>query len=115
MYDANWCVRYVNQAAALAMGAAKAVSPESLVGKNLWTLYPDLPGTGFEREMRRCQTDRVPVTFELSASGIVETIGRRRTRTSWSLIQRCEIRGSGVVLHLGEGALLSGSRGHYIR
>ena len=57
----------------------------------------------------------VPVTFELSASGIVETIGRRRTRTSWSLIQRCEIRGSGVVLHLGEGALLSGSRGHYIR
>ena len=69
VYDANWCVRYVNQAAALAMGVAKAVSPESLVGRNLWTLYPDLPGTGFEREMRRCQSDRVPVTFEQYYAG----------------------------------------------
>ena len=57
----------------------------------------------------------IPVTFELSASGIVEKIGRHRTRTPWSQIQSCEKRRSGVVLHLGESGLRNGSRGRYIR
>ena len=57
----------------------------------------------------------IPVTFEFSASGIVETIGRRRTRTSWSIIQSCEIRRSGVVLHFGDGESLKAPRGRYIR
>ena len=64
VYDANWCIRYVNEAAVHAMGVAEAESPESLAGRNLWELYPDLPGTRFETEMRRAQVERVPVTFE---------------------------------------------------
>ena len=64
VYDSDWCFRYVNAAAAQAMGVATDGSPAALVGRNLWTLYPDIIGTDLERDMRRAHADRVPVTFE---------------------------------------------------
>ena len=70
VYDADWRFRYVNDAANAALrSAVRPVDRDrddarSLIGVSLWDAYPDLPGTGFERAMRRAARERVPVTVE---------------------------------------------------
>ena len=40
----------------------------------------------------------IPVRFELSPKGVVETVFRRKRRVPWSSIKRCQIRRAGVLL-----------------
>ena len=57
----------------------------------------------------------VPVTFDFSASGIVETMLGRRSRTPWALVRRCEIRRSGVLLQIGDESQAGDWRSRYVR
>ena len=61
---ADWRFRYVNAAAARIFASSGHRDPQSLVGRVVWEVYPELVGTTFEREMRRSAHDRVPVRFE---------------------------------------------------
>ncbi|HWE43418.1 MAG TPA: DUF4118 domain-containing protein, partial [Gemmatimonadaceae bacterium] len=62
--DADWRFRYVNAAAARVFAAGGHGEPDSLIGRVVWEVYPELVGTTFEREMRRSARERVPVHFE---------------------------------------------------
>jgi PAS domain S-box-containing protein len=53
--DENWLFTYVNGAAEIMLDRA----PGDLIGKNLWTEYPGLNGSGFERVYRRTADERV--------------------------------------------------------
>ncbi|HVJ30887.1 MAG TPA: histidine kinase dimerization/phospho-acceptor domain-containing protein, partial [Gammaproteobacteria bacterium] len=64
VHDREWRFQYINDAAAQVFKSAGTGTAESIAGRLLWDLYPDIVGTGFEREMRRAQRDRVPVIFE---------------------------------------------------
>lgn len=64
VYDRDWRFRYLNSTAMQAMGFPAETPSETMAGRELWSLYPDLLGTSFEREMRRAMAERVPVTFE---------------------------------------------------
>ena len=58
--DANWGVTYFNKRAS---DLAGLVSSEVL-GRELWTLWPEVMGTRFEEEYRRVMAERVTVHFE---------------------------------------------------
>jgi PAS domain S-box-containing protein len=58
--DRSWNVLYVNQGGAELTG----LSPEEIIGKNGWQLFPKVLGTLAETAYRRCMEERVPVQFE---------------------------------------------------
>ena len=69
VYDAAWRFRYVNEAASSVLYAARRApgadrGARALLGHSLWDVYPDLPGSGFDRAMRRAAEEGRPVTFE---------------------------------------------------
>ncbi len=57
--DPTWRIVYVNRRA-----AERIAGGRELVGQDLWTAFPDLAGTVFEREYRRAVEERVPVRVE---------------------------------------------------
>jgi len=61
--DAEWRFEYVNEAAAGIFARADVGSADTLMGRVLWDVYPELLGTSFEREMKRARDERVPVAF----------------------------------------------------
>ena len=64
VHDGEWRFRYLNEAAARVLTDSRGREGASAIGRSLWELYPDIVGTRFEKEMRRAQVERVPVTFE---------------------------------------------------
>ena len=62
--DDKWRFSYINDAAAEAFESGGAGDRQSLIGKIVWDVIPNLIGTVFEREMRRSAEERTPVTFE---------------------------------------------------
>ena len=58
---ADWTITYINR-------ALNGQDPERLIGQSLWTCFPELIGTGREREYRRAMEERVPRSFEDFAS-----------------------------------------------
>jgi len=64
VHDSEWRFRYLNEAAIKTLSESLGNTKDSLIGKTLWELYPDIVGTLFEKEMRRAQESRVTVTFE---------------------------------------------------
>src|SRR5687767_10574671 len=62
--DALWGIRFINAPAGRAFRSAARGEDNDLIGKNLWEVFPNILGTAFEREMRRCAEERKPVTFE---------------------------------------------------
>ena len=62
--DSEWRFRYINEAAARVLLPEQSDTPEKLIGKSVWDVYPDIVGTSFEREMRRAALTRMPVNFE---------------------------------------------------
>jgi PAS domain S-box-containing protein len=62
--DAQWRFRYINAAAARVFAASGHGDAESVVGRVVWDVYPQLIGSAYEREMRRAAEQRVPVEFE---------------------------------------------------
>ena len=61
--DGAWRFRHINGAAAKIFSAAGRTTTD-LTGAVLWEAYPDIVGTGFEREMRRAMETRQAVSFE---------------------------------------------------
>lgn len=62
--DVIWGIRYINTPTGRAFKSAGRGEPKNLIGKDLWEVFPNIRGTAFEREMRRCAEERKPVTFE---------------------------------------------------
>ena len=62
--DALWGIRYVNAAAGQVFEIAGRGESKNLIGRDVWDVFPNIRGTTFEREMRRCAEERTPVTFE---------------------------------------------------
>lgn len=58
--DADWRVRYVNAEAQRLLG----ISPQALLGRALWELYPATVATEFEQHYRSVARTGVAVTFE---------------------------------------------------
>jgi PAS domain S-box-containing protein len=61
--DHEWRFRYVNAAAAARLAQTGVPDADTLIGRVLWEVYPDLVGTAFEREMKRARDEGVPLTF----------------------------------------------------
>jgi signal transduction histidine kinase/PAS domain-containing protein len=64
VHDSEWRFQYVNEAAMKIFRTSKHHLPGSLIGKNLWELYPDIVKHDFGVNMLRAATERAPVNFE---------------------------------------------------
>src|SRR4029079_1241725 len=62
--DPEWRFRYVNEAAGKVFEQTGHGPPESLIGKVVGDVWPDIRGTKFEQEMRRAAETRQPIAFE---------------------------------------------------
>ena len=60
LLDRDWRYRYVNDAAARAIGRPL----EQILGHTLWELYPDIVGTELDRQYRRAMDERILVAFD---------------------------------------------------
>ena len=58
--DAEWVVTYFNKRASESTG----LPASEVLGRELWTLWPDVVGTRFEAEYRRVMSEGVTVHFE---------------------------------------------------
>jgi PAS domain S-box-containing protein len=64
VHDADWRFRYINAAAGEMFRTSKHQLPGSLIGENLWELYPDIVDTDFGTNLMRAATERRPIAFE---------------------------------------------------
>ncbi len=86
VYDSTWRARYENPAAARVF---QRVGPHaSMVGRVLWTEYPDLKGTAFEREMMRAMNTRTPTSF----------VERRTGRSVWTEARCYPLADGGIAV-----------------
>ena len=60
-YRPDWTIAYVNPAGARLFGSTVA----EMTGKNVWQMFPDLPGTELDVNFKRAMCDREPVHFEM--------------------------------------------------
>ena len=58
--DKNWNYAYVNSRAAQVFGR----KPEDLIGKHIWTEFPDAVGQGFDVTYRKAMADQQPAFLE---------------------------------------------------
>ena len=61
--DHEWRFRYVNAAAMARLEQTGVTHADTVIGRVLWEVYPELLGTAFEREMRRARDEAVPLSF----------------------------------------------------
>lgn len=59
--DRDWNVVYINESGA----PCATLSPREMIGRSYWEVAPEASGTAFERHVRQCATERVPVQFEM--------------------------------------------------
>ncbi|MEO8909250.1 MAG: ATP-binding protein [Gemmatimonadaceae bacterium] len=64
VHDADWRFQYINESATKIFKTSKHSLPGSLLGKNLWELYPDIVTHLFGVNLQRAMSERVPVSFE---------------------------------------------------
>jgi signal transduction histidine kinase/PAS domain-containing protein len=64
VHDSAWRFRYINAAAAEMFKTSRHHLPSSLIGANLWELYPDIIGTDFGINLMRAANERRPIGFE---------------------------------------------------
>src|SRR6266480_1718375 len=90
--DHEWCITYLNlQKHSNVSGKAT----EHLLGRRMWDVFPEAPGTIFEQQCREAAEKRVNVSFEvyypptLPAMKFV-SIHQVRAYRFISLISRCE-------------------------
>jgi PAS domain S-box-containing protein len=62
--DREWCYRFVNAAAAKFLEPSGDGAPGDLIGKNIWTMYPDIIGGPFEYNLRRAVELQKPTTVD---------------------------------------------------
>jgi PAS domain S-box-containing protein len=61
--DQEWRFRFVNGAAAAIFAQSGIGNADAMIGRVVWDVYPELVGSGIEREMRRARDEGVPVAF----------------------------------------------------
>jgi PAS domain S-box-containing protein len=64
VHDREWRFQYINEAASKIFQTSKHHLPSSLIGQNLWELYPDIVNHDFGINLRRAASEHVPVNFE---------------------------------------------------
>ncbi|MDQ6829503.1 MAG: ATP-binding protein [Gemmatimonadota bacterium] len=64
VHDAEWRFRFFNEAARHVFAGSTRGTAESLEGRVLWDVYPNLAGSKFEEGMRRAASERVAQSFE---------------------------------------------------
>ena len=62
--DREWCYRFINAPAVKVMEPPQGSTPQDLIGKNIWTLYPELLGTALEQNLKRTVELQEPTNFE---------------------------------------------------
>src|SRR4029079_13945098 len=62
--DREWCYRFINAPAAKLMDPSGDGKPGDLIGKNIWTMYPEIIGSPFEHNLRRAVELQQAMTFE---------------------------------------------------
>ncbi|HEV7675021.1 MAG TPA: ATP-binding protein [Candidatus Angelobacter sp.] len=60
-YSTDWTITYVNPTGARLCGS----TPEQMIGRNLWLLFPDLDGTAVDVNYRRAVREQTTVHFEM--------------------------------------------------
>jgi Transcriptional regulator containing PAS, AAA-type ATPase, and DNA-binding domains len=63
--DRDWRFVYINAPAAELFARAGHVSPESLIGRGVWDIFPETVGTETERGMRHAKEQGIPYSFEV--------------------------------------------------
>ena len=63
--DRDWRFIYINSAAAELFARAGHRSPESLIGRAVWDIFPETVGTETERGMRHAKEQGIPYSFEV--------------------------------------------------
>ncbi|WP_166786683.1 sensor domain-containing protein [Jeotgalibacillus salarius] len=58
--DEKWCFTYVNHEAEKLLMKSR----EEMIGKNLWLLFPEAWGSGFEEHYFKTMHDQIPTQFE---------------------------------------------------
>ncbi len=58
--DRNWCYTYMNAKA----GAIFGCDPEKIIGKHIWTEFPEGVGQPFHQNYERAMREQVPITME---------------------------------------------------
>lgn len=64
LHDSEWRFQYVNEPAMQIFKSSTHQLPGSLIGQNLWALYPDIVDHDFGINMRRSMEQRAPMSFE---------------------------------------------------
>jgi PAS domain S-box-containing protein len=64
VHDSEWRFQYINEAATRIFKTSKHHLPSSLIGQNVWELYPDIVNHEFGIKLMQAATERVPVSFE---------------------------------------------------
>ncbi|HKR08847.1 MAG TPA: ATP-binding protein [Gemmatimonadaceae bacterium] len=64
LHDADWCFQYINEPAMKMFRTSGHELPSSLIGQNVWKLYPDIVNHDFGINMRRAMEEREPISFE---------------------------------------------------
>jgi PAS domain S-box-containing protein len=58
--DRNWCFTYMNQKAGVIFGR----NPSDMMGKNIWTEFPEGIGQPFQLSYEKVMNDRIPISME---------------------------------------------------
>jgi signal transduction histidine kinase/PAS domain-containing protein len=64
VHDSDWRFQFINEPAMRMFRTSKHHLPSSLIGQNLWELYPDIVDTEFGVNIKRAARERVPVSFQ---------------------------------------------------
>jgi PAS domain S-box-containing protein len=104
--DRAWCYRFINAPAAKFMAPAGDGEPREMIGKNIWTLFPDLVGTEFERRLRETVERQEPMNFE----------SYYPARAEWSSMQCYPLPEGGVAVqwHDISGRKRAEEASHYL-
>jgi signal transduction histidine kinase len=87
MHDPEWRFQYINDAAMAMFKTSKHRLPSSLLGQQLWSLYPDIIDHDFGINLRRAMRDRVAVSFEAYYP----------ERAEWSDMRCFPVPGGGLI------------------
>ena len=60
IYSPDWRIVFLNDVAATQFAR---FTPENVIGKSVFEIFPDLTGTTFEQELRRAMEGRQTTTF----------------------------------------------------
>jgi PAS domain S-box-containing protein len=85
LFDRQWRIAYVNPQAAITMQRTQ----QTVLGQNMWELFPDLVGTEFCDRLHQVMQDQVPTQFEYYYPTWDQWFENRVYPTSEGIINLC--------------------------